>query len=152
MALPGMRRADPRGAGVKVDTVRVKKYLAEIRRKSSELQSLLDANDLIPDSIPLKAAKYILIELSEAISNTLQHILAKDQGVAVSGYIDTIHKSYEYGLISQGMYQRLKPFFDFRNSLIHRYWTVDDSQLITNLHKVRGDFDHFIEEVEEYMS
>ena len=86
---------------MKVDVPRVKQYLAEIRRKGLELQSLLDANDLLPDSIPLKAAKYILIELAEAISNTLQHILAKDKGVAVSGYIDTIHKSYEYGLISQ---------------------------------------------------
>ena len=136
---------------MKVDPVRVKQYLTEIRRKSSELQSLLDANELIPDSIPLKAAKYILIELAEAVSNTLQHILAKEKGVAVSGYIDTIHKSYEYGLISQDMYQRLKPFFDFRNSLIHRYWTIDDSQLITNLAQGRGDFDRFIEEIEEYM-
>ena len=136
---------------MKVDAVRVKQYLAEIRRKSSELQSLLDANELLPGSIALKAAKYILIELAEAISNTLQHFLAKEKGVAVSGYIDTIHKSYEYGLISQDMYQRLKPFFDFRNSLIHRYWTIDDSQLITNLAQGRGDFDRFIEEIEEHM-
>lgn len=137
---------------MKVDAVRVKQYLAEIRRNSTELQSLLDANDLHPDSIALKAAKYILIELAEAMSNTMQHVLAKEMGVAVSGYIDTIHKSYEYKLISQDMYQRLKPFFDFRNSLIHRYWNVDDALLISNLSRGRGDFDRFIAEIEEHIA
>jgi len=136
---------------VRVDEARVRQYLAEIRRKSLELQSLLDANDLHPDSIALKAAKYILIELAEAMSNTMQHVLAKEMGVAVSGYIDTIHKSHEYKLISQDMYQRLKPFFDFRNSLIHRYWSVDDSRLISNLSRGREDFDRFVEEIEEYL-
>jgi uncharacterized protein YutE (UPF0331/DUF86 family) len=49
------------------------------------------------------------------------------------------------------MYQRLKPFFDFRNSLIHRYWSVDDSRLISNLSRGREDFDRFVEEIEEYL-
>ena len=73
------------------------------------------------ESIELKAAKYILIELAEAMSNTLQHILAKQKGIAVSGYIDTIVKGRKEGIISEGLFEKLKPFFDFRNSLVHRY-------------------------------
>ncbi|MGM0540339.1 MAG: HepT-like ribonuclease domain-containing protein, partial [Thermodesulfobacteriota bacterium] len=64
---------------------------------------------------------------------------------------DSKHKSYEYKLISQDMYQGLKPFFDFRNSLIHWYWSVDDSRLISNLSRGRGDFDRFVEEIDEYL-
>ena len=84
------------------------------------------------------------------MSNAIQHILARDKGLAVSGYIDAILKAYENGLISGPLFERLKPFFDFRNSLIHRYWTIDDSRLIDNILKGRGDFDLFIEEIEAY--
>ena len=65
---------------MKVDPIRIKNYLSEIRRNSLSLQELLDQNEIVPDSIPLKAAKYIYIKLTEAISNTIQHILAKEDG------------------------------------------------------------------------
>ena len=74
---------------MKIELSRVKGYLFEIKKSSTELKVLIEQNDLKPDSIALKAAKYLLIELAEAISNTLQHILAKENGIAVSGYIDT---------------------------------------------------------------
>ena len=135
---------------MKVDPIRIKQYLSEIRKNSLDLNGLIDQNRLVPDSIPLKAAKYILIELAEAMSNAVQHILARDKGLAVSGYIDAILKAYENGLISGPLFERLKPFFDFRNSLIHRYWTIDDSRLIDNILKGRGDFDLFIDEIEAY--
>lgn len=136
---------------MKADPIRIKRYLAEIRRNSLELNQLIDQNELSADSVPLKAAKYILIELAEAMSNAIQHILAKDKGIAVSGYIDAILKGHENGILSEDLFQRLKPFFDFRNSLIHRYWTVDDFRLIDNILKGRGDFDKFIEEIEAYL-
>ena len=136
---------------MKVDPIRIKRYLAEIRKNSLELNHLIDRNELVPDTTPMKAAKYMLIELAEGMSNAIQHILARDKGVAVSGYIDAILKAYENGLISEILFQRLKPFFDFRNSLIHRYWTIDDSRLIDNLMKGRHDFGRFIEEIEAYL-
>jgi uncharacterized protein YutE (UPF0331/DUF86 family) len=145
-----MRGAHPGGAVMNFDPVRIKNYLTEIRRNSAALKELLDKNELMPDSIPLKAAKYILIELAEAMSNTIQHILAKEKGVPVSGYIDAIVKAHENGIISEALFQRLKPFFDFRNSLIHRYWTIDDNRLIGNLKSGRDDFDRFVGEIEAY--
>lgn len=136
---------------MKVDPIRIKSYLSEIRRNSLALQQLLDQNEIVPDSVPLKAAKYILIELAEAMSNTIQHILAKELGMAVSGYIDTVVKAHDNGIISDDLFQRLKPFFDFRNSLIHRYWVIDDQRLISNIQNGRNDFDQFVEEIEAYL-
>ena len=137
---------------MKADPVRIKSYLGEIRRNALELGNLIDQNELTPDSLPLKAAKYILIELAEAMSNTIQHILAKDKGVAVSGYIDAVVKGYDHGILSENLFQRLKPFFDFRNSLIHRYWSIDNDRLIENIQNGRNDFDCFIEQVEAYLA
>ncbi len=137
---------------MKTDPIRIKSYLAEIRKNSSELNQLVDQNELRAESLPLKAAKYLLIELAEAMSNTIQHILAKEKGVAVSGYIDSVVKAHQHGLISADMFQRLKPFFDFRNSLIHRYWSIDDDRLIENIKNGRDDFDRFVEEIESYLA
>ncbi|MHC4216531.1 MAG: hypothetical protein ACYSWP_24545 [Planctomycetota bacterium] len=80
---------------MKTDPIRIKSYFAEIRKNSSELNQLIDQNELKAESLPLKAAKYLLIELAEAMSNTIQHILAKEKGVAVSGYIDSVMKAQQ---------------------------------------------------------
>ena len=137
---------------MKTDPIRIKSYFAEIRKNSLELNQLIAQNELRAESLPLKAAKYLLIELAEAMSNTIQHILAKEKGVAVSGYIDSVVKAHQHGLISADMFQRLKPFFDFRNSLIHRYWSIDDDRLIENIKNGRDDFDRFVEEIEAYLT
>jgi uncharacterized protein YutE (UPF0331/DUF86 family) len=137
---------------MKTDPIRIKSYFAEIRKNSSELNQLIDQNELKAESLPLKAAKYLLIELAEAMSKTIQHILAKEKGVAVSGYIDSVVKAHQHGLISADLFQRLKPFFDFRNSLIHRYWSIDDDRLIENIKNGRDDFDRFVEEIEAYLA
>ncbi len=137
---------------MKTDPIRIKSYFAEIRKNSLELNQLIAQNELRAESLPLKAAKYLLIELAEAMSNTIQHILAKEKGVAVSGYIDSVVKAHQHGLISADMFQRLKPFFDFRNSLIHKYWSIDDDRLIENIKNGRDDFDRFVEEIEAYLA
>jgi len=136
---------------VKIDEIRIQMYLSEIRRNGLALRDLLERNELVPDSVALKAAKYILIELAEAMSNTIQHLLAKDKGVAVSGYVDAVVKAFENGLVDKNLFDRLKPFFDFRNSLVHRYWRIDDRRLIDNIRDGKDDFDLFISQVESYL-
>ena len=136
---------------MKVDEIRIKKYLTEIRKNSVELEKIVQENSLSSGSLAVKACKYILIELAEAVSNTLQHILAKDKGIAVSGYVDTIIKGYEAEIISKEMFEKLKPFFDFRNSFVHRYWIIDDDLLVRNIKDGRKDFDEFVEETEMYL-
>ena len=136
---------------MKIDTIRLNKYLSDIVRSAHDLKMIVDQNTLLPESIELKAVKYLLIELAEAMSNTLQHILAKQKGIAVSGYTDTIIKGYKEGIISEELFQKLKPFFDFRNSLVHRYWIIDEEKLIANIQLGKDDFVQFTEEPEAYL-
>ena len=135
-----------------LDRARIQRYLAEITKNSRELQVLLKEHRLTSNSLELKAVKYILIELAEAIANVLQHILAKEHGMAVNGYVDTIVKGYNAGIITQQLFHKLKPFLDFRNSLIHHYWTIDDNILIQNLHKGYQDFPQFVTEIEKFIN
>ena len=137
---------------MRVDTRRVRQYETEITRNSQELRNIVEQGRLAAGSIELKAAKYLVIELAEAMSNCLQHLLAKQKGIAVSGYIDTIAKGHKEGIISEDLFKKMKPFFDFRNSLVHRYWTIDDERLIQNIRDGIDDFDCFTDEVEAYVA
>jgi len=77
--------------------------------------------------------------------------LFKHFGSAVKGYVDTIKKGFEKGLVSEDVYNTLKPFFDFRNSLIHRYWIIDDMTFLQNLKLGYKDFFRFCEEIENFL-
>lgn len=69
-----------------------------------------------------------------------------------AGYLDTLVKGHQYGIIADELFQKLRPFFDFRNSLIHRYWTIDDELLIRHIQSGHGDCFQFVDEVEGYLS
>lgn len=56
---------------MKVDHARLQRYLSEIKKNSNELHILIQEHQLTSDSLDLKAVKYILIELAEAIANVL---------------------------------------------------------------------------------
>jgi uncharacterized protein YutE (UPF0331/DUF86 family) len=136
---------------VRIDKAKINRFLLEITKNSADLRELIAENRLHADSVEIKAAKYILIELAEAVSNILQHVLAKEKGIPVSGYIDTIVKGHKASIISEDLFVKLKPFLEFRNSLVHRYWIIDDEKLIQNLIKGHKDFEQFVDEIEKYL-
>lgn len=99
----------------------------------------------------LKGLKYTLIEIAEAMANILQHILAKERGEPVVGYVETIIRAEETGLLPDTLSKKIKPFFDFRNSLIHRYWFISDEKLLALVRENKTDFISFIEAKENYI-
>ncbi|MEW6441459.1 MAG: DUF86 domain-containing protein [bacterium] len=137
---------------MKIDRLRVSSYLMEIESCRAEIEQLLQRGTLKPDSLELKAAKYLLLVTAEAISGLLQHLLARCKGVAAGGYLDTLAKAQEHEIISERLAARLKPFLEFRNSLIHRYWKVDDEKLIENIRTGCNDFTRFTEEIQSALA
>ncbi len=139
---------------MKVDRKRIQQYLVEIQANIREIEDLFsDYTDeaILRDRHLMKSLKYSLVEVSEAISLVLQHLLAKHLGVPVKGYIDSVRKASENNLISEGLASSLKPFFDFRNSLVHRYWMIDDKKLLENCKGGYKDFQEFIKEIEVFL-
>lgn len=139
---------------MKIDKERAKKYLYDILSNARDIENLFKDqmdDEIVNDRHLLKSLKYSLVEISEAMSLILQHILAKYYGIPVKGYIDTIKKACDTGIISQELSSSLKPFFDFRNSLVHRYWIIDDRVLLNNCKTGYRDFLTFIEVIEEFL-
>lgn len=135
-----------------IDVKRISQYIYEIKENTDDIKSILE--DFSPEEILnnkriLKALKFSLVEIAESISLTIQHILAKNYGIPVKGYIDTIKKAREKNIIDESIYVSLKPFFDFRNILIHRYWEIDDSLLLKNVKENLESFYQFIETIRE---
>jgi len=134
-----------------LDSKRIESYLYDIKKNSIELESLLEEHsdeEILKSSILIKAIKYSLIEIAEAMANTLQHILARGMGRPATGYMDTLVKAREREIISEGLFSSFKPFFEFRNLLIHRYWKMEDVVILKNLRDSYRDFYVFIEEIE----
>jgi len=139
---------------MKIDTEKIQQYLLEIKARHREIAELLLKNsdpDILKEAWVLKGLKYALIEIAEAMANILQHILAKDMGEPVVGYVETIIRAGETGILPESLSKKLKPFFDFRNSLVHRYWFISDEKLLSLVRDNRTDFISFIEAIENYI-
>ena len=139
---------------MKIDIERIQRYLLEIKARHYEIDQFMgrmsDA-ELLEDTWVLKGLKYVLVEIAEAMANLLQHILAKEMGEPVTGYVETIIRAGEANILSDSLSKRLRPFFDFRNSLIHRYWFISDEKLLSLVRENKEDFTSFISEVEDYL-
>ena len=139
---------------MKIDVEKIQQYLSEIKTRHREIEDLLLKNsdaEILKEPWVLKGLKYSLIEIAEAMANTLQHILAKDMGEPVAGYVETIIRAGETNILPESLSHKIKPFFDFRNSLIHRYWFISDEKLLSLVRENRNDFISFIESIEVYI-
>jgi uncharacterized protein YutE (UPF0331/DUF86 family) len=139
---------------MKIDTEKIQRYLMEIRARQHEIKELLSSSsdaELLKDLWVLKGLKYSLVEIAEAMANILQHILAKDRGEPVTGYIETVIRAEETNILPDHLSKKIKPFFDFRNSLLHRYWFISDEKLLSLVRENQIDFLTFIEAIEDYI-
>jgi len=139
---------------MRIDVEKIQKYLLEIKARHYEIDQLLARTsdpELLKDIWVLKGLKYALVEIAEAMANVLQHVLAKEMGEPVTGYVETIIRAGETKIVSDNLSRRLRPFFDFRNSLIHRYWFISDEKLLSLIRENKDDFISFINEVEHYL-
>jgi uncharacterized protein YutE (UPF0331/DUF86 family) len=139
---------------MKIDIERIQKYLSEIKARYREIEELImkrSDTEILKEPWLLKGLKYTLIEIAEAMANTLQHILAKDMGEPVTGYVETIIRAGETNILPESLSKKIKPFFDFRHSLIHRYWFISDEKLLSLVRENKTDFISFIEAIENYI-
>ena len=137
-----------------LDLERISKNLQDIYSEVDEIDDLFlckNIEDILEDPLILKALKYSVITINEAIANTLQHILAKHFSISISGYAECLEKACQYQIISKDLFQRLSPFVRFRNMLVHRYWIVNDEIFLRNLKEGLEDFRKFQLEIKEWL-
>jgi uncharacterized protein YutE (UPF0331/DUF86 family) len=130
---------------------RITKGIADILETKVEMENILSAgrDSFLADKKSALALRYFLIEAVEAITDVCQHLLAKTKGVACSGYVDCIVKAGENGVINVEHSKKMRKLADLRNSLIRRYWIVNDEELFAQCSANIGDLPDFCRQVSE---
>ncbi len=133
---------------------RMSKNISDILGAKSEIEKLLSEgkNAFLADKRNSLAVRYLLIEAVEAITDVCQHLLARTKGIACSGYVDCIVKAGENGIIDPVLSNKLRKLADLRNSLIHRYWIIDDSELFDQCNADINDLSDFVSRVNTFAS
>ena len=136
-----------------LDKERITQYEAEIKEAQNILAEIIlaDINDFIRDSIKIRAMKYTLIVLVEAICNLCRHILAKKAHIVVEEYMEAILKMQEKGFLSDSIVEKLVPLTKLRHQLIHGYWKTDDRRLFLETKNSLGVIEQFIKELDQFL-
>ena len=132
-----------------LDQEKVIRFQAEIedaRQILSEITSG-EANDFLRDPLKIRAMKYTLIVIVEAICNLCRHLLAKKTHTVVEEYMEAILKMQEKGMLSEELANQLIPLTKLRHQLIHGYWKTDDRRLFTETKSGLETIDKFMAEV-----
>ena len=136
-----------------LDKDRISKNKADILSVQSQIQEVvgIDREPFLLDKRNPLSLKYLLIEAVEAITEICQHILARTKGVSCSGYVDCIVKAGENGIITPLLSNKLRRLADLRNSLIHRYWIINDEELYNICKANLGDFSDFVTQTDDFI-
>ncbi len=137
-----------------LDINRIAKNKADILDVKSQVERLVsvDKESFLSDRRNSLSLKYLLIESVEAITDVCQHLLAKTKGVACDGYIDCIVRSGNNAIISNELSNKLRRLAGLRNSLIHRYWIINDEELLKISKENIGDLNDFIEQIDAFIA
>lgn len=137
-----------------IDKDKILQYQAEIREAQNVLAeiTLENIDEFIGNSLKIKAMKYTLIILVEAICNLCRHILAKKAHIVVEEYMEAILKMQERKFLSEAVSNRLIPLTKLRHQLIHGYWKTDDRRLFIEAKENLKTIDAFISEIEQFLS
>jgi uncharacterized protein YutE (UPF0331/DUF86 family) len=133
-----------------LDSGRLQRYLMTVRENTEDIRSLLieyQDEQILKDRYLLKALKYCLIELAEAMADTLQHYLARMKGLSADSYLELLDKAGQTAVMDPELLGRLRFFFKFRNMLVHRYWEIEDRRLLQETRKGLKDFQLFMDAV-----
>ena len=131
-----------------LDREKVIRFRAEIedaRQVLSEMTSG-DANEFLRDPFKIRAMKYTLIVMVEAICNLCRHVLAKRVHTVVEEYMEAILKMQEKGFLPEELVNQLVPLTKLRNQLIHGYWKTDDRRLFSETKSSLEIIARFMEE------
>jgi len=132
---------------------RIAKGSADLLSARTDMENILAVGKeafLSEKNNPL-ALKYLLIESVEAITDICQHILAKIKGEVCGGYVDCIVKAGNHGIIQPELSNKLRKLADLRNSLIHRYWIINDEELFNQCRANINDFTDFATQITAFL-
>ena len=138
---------------LKVDKKRLLSFLDSVETYVQELEehlppSLFEYNKNIEKQRFCERTLQLLIEVCIDIAN----LLVKELKLGLPEEEETVfEKIKEKDIISEEMFEKLKEMKRFRNILIHRYRTIDNSIVYHHAAEERSDFTGFKKEILSFL-
>ena len=132
---------------------RLQKNRLDLIQVHDQIQKITsqDLDAFLQDPRNALALRYLLIEAVEAIVDTCQHLLAHLKGIPCEGYVDCILKAGQEGLIPVSLSNSLRKLASLQNSLIHRYWVIQDDVLYQQTRDHAQELLAFAERIRQYV-
>jgi uncharacterized protein YutE (UPF0331/DUF86 family) len=137
-----------------IDVEKIKNRITEIRENIGKIgrYSSISDKEFWEDERNILSVKHLLLESIEACSNICIHISAKKLFKAPSSFsecFDILHKSK---IIDEDLSSRLRKMARFRNILVHRYWEIQNQQILGYARNNLGDFEQFLKSIAKYLN
>ncbi|MBI4837094.1 MAG: DUF86 domain-containing protein [Candidatus Portnoybacteria bacterium] len=131
---------------MEIDKEKIKKRFSEINEALEEIRKLvlLSDEEFWSKKEYMAAVKYYLLQAIEAIGSVCVHIAAKRFNKGVSSFGECFEIMEKEGLLEESLTARLRKMVKFRNRLTHKYWEVDDKNILNYTREDLGDFEEFI--------
>lgn len=124
----------------------IQQNIAKIRRYAA----LPDA-EFFADERNLLAVLHLLLITIEATGRICTHLLAREAAKSPASFAECMEGLGELGIVDATLSARLIQMARFRNLLVHQYWQVDPTRVLTYARENLGDFDAYLAAIERYL-
>lgn len=132
-----------------IDKEKIKQRFSEINESLSEIKRLasLEDSEFWSKKENIAAVKYYLLQAIESVGGVCVHIVAKKYNKGVSAFGECFEILQKEGFLDEELALRLRKMAKFRNKLMHRYWEIDDKNILEYARKDLKDFEDFMKSV-----
>jgi len=134
---------------MEIDKEKIKQRFSEINEAISEAGRLAGMGDqeFWSKKENIAAVKYYLLQAIESVGGVCVHIAAKKFNKGVSAFGECFEIMEKEKVLNADLAEKLRKMAKFRNKLIHRYWEIEDENILEYARKDLGDFESFIKAV-----
>jgi uncharacterized protein YutE (UPF0331/DUF86 family) len=138
---------------MEIDKEKIKKRFSEINEALQEIRKLTSLSDkeFWAKKEYIAAVKYYLLQAIEAVGSVCVHTAAKKFNKGVSAFGECFEILEKEGLLEESLTSRLRKMVKFRNKLMHKYWEVDDKNILNYTREDLGDFEEFIRAIDKIL-
>jgi len=136
---------------MEIDKEKIKQRFSEINESLQEIQRLASLGDkeFWSKKENIAAVKYYLLQAIESVGGICVHIAAKKFNKGVSAFGECFEILGKEGFLTEDLVSQLRKMVKFRNKLMHRYWEIDDKNILEYSRKDLNDFQDFIKAVDK---
>ena len=136
-----------------IDKEKIKQRFSEINEAINSAKGLVKLSDeeFWSRKENIAAVKYYLLQAIEAVGGVCVHIAAKKFNKGVSAFGECFEIMEKEGVLEKTLADKLRKMAKFRNKLIHRYWEIENKNILEYARKDFGDFEDFIRAVDKLL-